>query len=175
MQFQIEKLDISNCNKQQLRRLQSEIGEKLARKMLSKVLERSPETLQFFRDKSGKPHLQDHACEFSISHAGPYVLCAVHEKAVGADIETVDTYRDRVAKRICTPAEFAYIEKDPIKFKEIWTRKEAYAKLTGKGLSFGLKKIPTADENGLTSVIANFTVSTVVKDDYVFSIVWELT
>ena len=41
----------------------------------------------------------------------------------------------RVAERVFTEAENAYVAGDCAKFFEIWTKKEAYAKWKGEGLA----------------------------------------
>lgn len=172
MQFQVKKLNIPPCSRHELRRLQSCEGEALAREMMGRILEKNPDTLVIKRHPGGKPYLVGNALYFSIGHSGPYVMCAVHTAPVGADIEQVDRYRERVAKRVCSPEEYAYIQGNATRFAQVWTRKEAYAKLTGKGLAFGLKKIPTADQNGLTPDVLSCSVFTEENQQYVCSVVF---
>lgn len=175
MQFQVKKLNIPPCSRHELRRLQSCEGESLAREMMARVLGKSPDSLDIRRHQNGKPYLVGNALYFSISHSGPFVMCALHTAPVGADIEMSGAYRERIAKRICSPAEYAYIQGDATRFLQVWTRKEAFVKLSGKGISFGLKKIPTADQNGLTPDILSYAVSTQDTEQYVCSVVWDIT
>ena len=78
-----------------------------------------------------------------------------------------------VMRRICTTGECAYIGSDAVRFTEVWTRKEAFSKLDGRGLSIGPLTVPTADENGLFPRVCGCAVQTAVFGDYVFSIVWK--
>lgn len=125
------------------------------------------------RGAHGKPYLQNRAAAFSISHAGEKILCAVHTKNIGADIEKPRGYLDHVAKRICNDTEYAFINGDASRFLQVWTRKEAYVKLIGRGVSFGLKKVVVADRNGLLSHIGEYAVQTDSDGEYVYSLVWE--
>lgn len=148
-------------------------GEQLARRMLSAAVGQPPERFCIDRDSAGKPYWVGGNLFFNYSHSKDRLLCAVHTAPVGADIEKIGDYRDRVARRVCTPAEYRYIGKDPVRFSEVWTRKEAYAKYTGRGLSYGLQNIPVATEAALTPQILGCAVLTAQAEGYVFSIVWE--
>lgn len=147
-------------------------GEALARRMLAKETGLSPAALRICRTAQGKPFVENAAVHFSISHSGELVLCAVHSAPVGADIEKI-TLRDAVMRRVCTAEECAYIGSDAVRFTEVWTRKEAFSKLDGRGLSIGLMTVPTADENGLFPRVCGCAVQTAVFGNYVFSIVWK--
>ena len=93
---------------------------------------------------------------FSISHAGAYAAAAFSNVLVGVDIEQTDRNWSKVMQRVYTPNELDYIEicsedsNDPsirrIKTAEIWTRKESYAKLKGKGMLMDFKDIDTLCE-----------------------------
>lgn len=150
----------------------SEQGLAFAREMLSAISGRPPETLRLIRDAHGKPQLADGNLHFNISHSGDRVLCAVHTAPIGVDIEQPRPYNDRVARRICTPAEYAYIGGDAARFLAVWTRKEAYAKWDGRGLSLGLHHIQVADRAALLPEIRGVKVMTAQADGYVFSIVF---
>lgn len=147
-------------------------GETLARRMLAEETGLSPAALRIRRAANGKPFVENAPVCFSISHSGGLVLCAVHDKPVGADIEKI-TLRPAVMRRVCTPAECAYIGDDAVRFTEVWTRKEAFSKLDGRGLSIGLISVPTADGGGLFPRVCGCTVKTAVLGDYVLSIVWK--
>ena len=87
----------------------------------------------------GKPYFPGTDIHFNISHSGDYKVLAIAETPVGVDIEKVRKADLRVAKRFCEN-EYNYItQKDSEhRFFEIWTKKEAYLKYKGTGLSGGL-------------------------------------
>lgn len=146
------------------------MGHALAKEMLS---QKAPSDITFQKTVRGKPYLADSEWQFNISHSGNKVLCGIHNGAVGVDIERPRPYNDRVAKRVCTPAEYAYIGGDAVRFLEVWTRKEAYAKLIGKGLSASLKTIEVASDTALHKEIYGCDVITKVQDGYIYSIISE--
>lgn len=85
--------------------------------------------------EEGKPCLPESGLEFSLSHSGDHVICAVSLSGpVGADVEC---YRDTQAskfKRHFNPDERDYANQGPHEFCQIWTAKEALAKALGKGV-----------------------------------------
>ncbi len=83
--------------------------------------------------ENGKPYAD--GAYFSISHTENFVVCAVSDGPVGIDIERIKPYNDKLARRITTPEEYEYINKDAEKLYEIWTLKEAIIKKEGKGIS----------------------------------------
>lgn len=169
VQYRIKKLHTADTS----HAVQHAAGETLAKDMLCTALGVSAEEVTFLHTDTGKPYAAGHNIHFSVSHSGDHILCAVHEAPVGADVEKIASPREKVMQRVCTPAEITYIGDDPVRFTEIWTRKEAYAKLTGKGLAIGLKTIVVADENGLFSGINGHAVLTEKLDGYVYSVVWK--
>ena len=174
MQYEIRKIAglSPDMTPQETRTIMSRAGINLAKEMLSAVTGKPENALSFIRDENGKPGLSTGEMAFNISHSGDRVLCAVHSTPIGVDIEQPGEYRDRVAKRICTPEEYAYIGKDATRFLEVWTRKEAYAKFIGRGLSITLKSVVVADSNRLLPEINGAKVITDTVDGYIFSIVF---
>lgn len=89
----------------------------------------------------GKPYFEDIPLYFNLSHSGDYVLCAVSEREVGADIQRfqpVDAMK--LAKRFFPEPECEALsrcegtqERQELFFR-LWARKEAYGKLTGEGV-----------------------------------------
>lgn len=92
----------------------------------------------------GKPYLPDNAVQFSLSHSGIWVLCAVSESPVGCDVETVAPVDIKLARRFFTPAEYEDIaaqmtsEAQTERFYRYWTLKESFMKVTGLGLKLPL-------------------------------------
>ena len=91
----------------------------------------------------GKPEIG--GLFFNLSHSHDYVLCAVSEKPVGCDVEKIGNYRKKLAEHYYTAHEADYLnglqdEEKAEAFYRIWTMKESYMKMTGEGLSLGLKR-----------------------------------
>ncbi len=157
-------------------RRRHETGVWLAYYMVSERLGCDVSDLCWAEERSGKPYFEGCAVSFNISHAGDYVLCAVHDTPVGADIEALRTVRPALMARVAQPAEQAYIhatenERD-VRFLAVWTAKEAYVKYTGQGLSAGLDTVTVADENGLLPSIAGHTLTSTQTDAYVLAVVY---
>lgn len=96
------------------------------------------------KEPTGKPYLtgHPHLC-ISITHTDEIVAVAIGDSPVGIDAEAVGDIRSRVAERLFTNVEREYVGDDPLRFFEIWTRKESFAKLTGDGITKGLSRVDT--------------------------------
>ena len=99
-----------------------------------------------FLGEHGKPYIEGGTC-FSISHSGKLAAIAVDEVPVGLDVEQLpDESRLKLADRFYHPGEQEYVAAADDKrraFCEIWTRKEAYLKMTGEGISTDLSAFNT--------------------------------
>ena len=83
----------------------------------------------------GKPYLTDSEWHFSISHTENHVFCALSRRPVGIDAEEMDRQIDpKLAQRILSPSEAARFDGSREMLLRFWVLKEAYAKLTGRGL-----------------------------------------
>lgn len=124
-------------------------GRGLLRRLLGRLLERPPESLAFRYGFKGKPELDlppgdpGAGLRFNLSHSANGALLAVtRDRTVGADLEHLRPLDDAEAlvERFFHPAErrvFAGVA--PAErlacFYAGWTRKEAYVKARGDGLS----------------------------------------
>ncbi|MCQ2509981.1 MAG: 4'-phosphopantetheinyl transferase superfamily protein [Lachnospiraceae bacterium] len=94
-----------------------------------------------------KPRLQSHPeIHFSISHSGNCVAVAVSDEEVGLDAELIAKAPMKTMNRAFSPNETDQIQTsdDPnLEFYRIWTRKEAYGKFLGTGLSNHVLKSDT--------------------------------
>jgi len=77
---------------------------------------------------------------FSISHTDGLACSALCESPVGIDIEWIDRERriDAVSERFFSPEERHIIDSADDRYRAffaLWTKKEAFAKLTGEGLA----------------------------------------
>lgn len=91
----------------------------------------------------GKPVLADYPdIHFNISHCKRGVACALDHRPVGIDIEVIGDALDMAVCRHCfndaETADILQAPSPPERFTVWWTRKEAYLKLTGEGLTDNL-------------------------------------
>ena len=87
----------------------------------------------------GKPQIVNIPKKFNLSHSGDYVVCAVGDGEVGADIQKWVPYKERTAERFFAPTEWKLLQELPASqrtelFYRLWGRKEAYGKYTGQGI-----------------------------------------
>lgn len=128
------------------------IGRAALRRLLGKQLQRRPEEVQFRYNPQGKPALDraegDADWRFNIAHSGGLALIAVSlGREIGVDIERIrpDVECLELARRNFSPREIAELEATPSAeqrraFFRGWTRKEAYLKAHGIGLSLPLDR-----------------------------------
>jgi len=85
---------------------------------------------------NGKPYIPNSNKYFNLSHSGNYSVLAVSDKDVGVDIEKIDEKHLKVADKIFDKEEISWMNEDPLyRFHHLWTLKESYLKLIGKGLT----------------------------------------
>lgn len=123
--------------------------------------------LLFLKNEFGKPYLSNFTnIKYNISHTKDALLIGISDKEIGVDIEKKRNINIRIAKRFFTENEYKYIlEKNSSnRFLEVWTRKEAYAKFVGKGLSIGLNSFDTIKRSYLNKI------HTIYLSDYIISI-----
>ncbi len=94
-----------------------------------------------------KPYVQGNSLYFSVSHSGDIVAIAVDDREIGMDVEGLPVEdRLKIADRFYHPREREYVhgaEDEARAFCRIWTRKEAYLKMTGEGISTDLTAFDT--------------------------------
>lgn len=113
---------------------------------------------QYKYGEHGKPYIAGNKpIHFSLSHSGEYVLLAVSDREIGADIQQMkEVDFDKLAKHFMTEDELNrwQVETPEIKkelFYQIWAGKEAYLKLTGEGMTAGFQTV-YYEEAGQTMV-----------------------
>jgi 4'-phosphopantetheinyl transferase len=112
------------------------------RYVLSRYLESKPERLRFSYGDFGKPAL-DSSLHFNMSHSHGVALLAVTEdRQIGVDVEHIraDFATEDIARRFFSHVEVESFnrlstEEQVAAFFRCWTRKEAFIKATGRGLS----------------------------------------
>ncbi len=113
----------------------------------------------------GKPALKYHPeiC-FSLSHSGDYAICTIGDRPVGNDIEHVRVGRLKVANRFFAEEELAWLyeaeteEERTGRMFRLWTMKESFLKVIGRGMSLSLKDfvIRMDEESGRARVRHSF-------------------
>ncbi len=100
---------------------------------------------EILRAPKGKPYFKELPLDFSVSHTGSLWVCAMDTRPVGIDVQAFRKCRyAKIAKRYYTSDEQEYVSAmGEAGFFRIWTRKEAYAKYTGEGLTNDMKKFST--------------------------------
>lgn len=118
------------------------VGGALVRHMLWRQFSIPPDA-RISYGEFGKPYLSDYPhAHFNISHSGQYIACAVCNRPVGIDVQVIRPYCPGVARRICVPEELQQIETSAdlaAEFTKLWTKKEAYLKMLGYGLTTNIK------------------------------------
>lgn len=118
------------------------------RLILGRYLGVEPSRVNFRQSNTGKPVLAGGGLHFNITHSHEMALVAVTRCGeIGVDVEHVRSVASHLdmAERYFTPGEVAALRRLPPGAREkafyhIWTRKEAFLKAIGLGLSHGLER-----------------------------------
>jgi 4'-phosphopantetheinyl transferase len=122
----------------------------ILRATIANYIETTPSALRFSYNEFGKPRLEGSKkfCDlsFNVSHSGGLALIAIAlSRDVGVDIEVINesVRTEEVAKHFFSASEVAALARLPQSlrtagFFNCWTRKEAYIKARGRGLSIPL-------------------------------------
>ncbi len=119
------------------------------RQMLGQMLGVSPSAVDFDRGEHGKPFLcgrhLNAGVHFNLSHSGERLLAGIADTPLGVDIERMRDKLDylRFSRRFFSPLEQEQLRAVPAAdrqraFFDGWTRKEAFLKAMGCGLTLGL-------------------------------------
>jgi 4'-phosphopantetheinyl transferase len=124
------------------------VSRAVLRLLLSHYLGIPPAAVRLGVSPEGKPRLPGGELHFNVSHTHGLALCAITRRGeIGVDVERVrpcPTHLD-MAARFFTPGEAGRIHTQPCGHSEeaffhVWTRKEAFLKALGLGLSHGLER-----------------------------------
>ena len=128
------------------------LGRGLLRFLLGKYMALAPGALQFVYSPYGKPSLMGEAgaqrMVFNLSHSHGIALFAfARGRELGIDLERIrpEAAQDGVAERFFSAKEVSTLRSlpehaQPLGFFNCWTRKEAYIKARGEGLSLPLNQ-----------------------------------
>jgi 4'-phosphopantetheinyl transferase len=122
------------------------VGRGLLRVLLGRYLAADPRQIRFAYGANEKPRLAGAGPRFNLSHSGSLALFAFScDVELGIDIECdeLDLARERIPERFFSPAEVRALRALPRSlqsraFLTCWTRKEAFIKARGDGLSLAL-------------------------------------
>ena len=118
------------------------------RRELARLVEVEPQELRFTQGEFGKPALAGHDVHFNLSHSGAIALFATSRRgAVGIDVEQWDEAVEHLSL-----AEHFFSEAERVALRQLahddartvagffaaWSRKEAYLKASGHGITRGL-------------------------------------
>ena len=125
-------------------RITSVVTRGLLRRQLAHYDNRQPHEIQFSMVGNGKPALADSDIQFNVSHSGDRVLLGFSRAAeIGVDIEDPERDLDDlldISENFFAPGERQLLRTLPATelrrgFFNCWTRKEAFIKVYGEGLS----------------------------------------
>ena len=110
----------------------------------------------FEYNEHGKPSIVGHPeIFFNLSHCKEAVACAISDQPVGIDVESVRSYKERLARYTMNDEEVRDIEtseQPDTTFIRLWTMKEATMKLVGTGISKDMKSVIDTDRYKYTTV-----------------------
>jgi 4'-phosphopantetheinyl transferase len=117
----------------------------ILRQLLKHYIKLLPAQFSFNYTPHGKPYLENQSLQFNLSDSEHLALYAFAQTPIGIDIESVHMMDDMddVARLMFSPAENVVYRALPIEqkaegFFNCWTRKEAFIKAVGEGLSYPL-------------------------------------
>ena len=146
----VEELARADRFLQAQHRVHGAVSRGCLRSLLGSYLHVPPQSIEFQLNSHGKPSLSathGHSrLRFNVSHSHGLALFAfAHGRHLGVDIEKIrlDRPAEKIAQRFFASAEAARLRslpsaQQPQAFFECWTRKEAYMKALGEGLSLPL-------------------------------------
>jgi 4'-phosphopantetheinyl transferase len=133
----------------------------ILRNILGLYLGEKPHRLRFEYTPHGKPVLGTEsgydALRFNLSHSDSFALYAITRgRNIGIDIERIryDIAVDQIVRRFFSPDEISSLEgihdeKRYEVFFQYWTRKEAFLKAMGEGLSFPMEQCDVSLISGM--------------------------
>lgn len=141
------------------------VGRGALRQILGRYLDHAPQKLVFAYGEKGKPELagglEESGIQFNFSNSDEAALLAVTQRlTVGVDIELINPeFATReIAERFFSAGEVQCLRALPAglqaeAFFSCWTRKEAYIKALGEGLSVPLDSFEVAFAPGVSAAL----------------------
>jgi 4'-phosphopantetheinyl transferase len=130
----------------------------MLRSLLGRYTGRNPAELEFTTNSYNKPFLKDSELQFNLTHSGNIIIIVIgYIKELGIDVEHIEPTIQifPVIKKVFSPIEILELmaNKQAQLLREFyvsWTKKEAYVKAKGKGLSIPLKSFAVASGRDAT-------------------------
>ena len=145
------------------------------RLLSGKYLNKDAKEIKFEYEKYGKPKFKHKSnLNFNVSHSGDLAIIGfVLDHTIGVDIEKIkndfDTFE--IAANFFSKTEIASLRKIPkieqhIAFYRCWTRKEAFIKGKGSGLSFPLDTFSVTLDSDLKAQLLETNWNETEKNDW---------
>lgn len=95
--------------------------------------------LKFTKNKDGKPIITNYSFFYSTSHSDEYVICAISDKEIGIDIQSIQGINFKIMNSFFNEDEKLYSNNNE-NYTKILSLKEAYGKCYGFGINH-IKKV----------------------------------
>lgn len=123
-------------------RIRGLMADILVRSIIIRETGMENQNIRFYTNDYGKPFLKDwEDFQFNLSHSGTWVVGVVDNRAVGIDVEQIQPIDLDISKNYFSPVEHRDLMAQENKFAyffTLWSLKESYIKIVGKGLSLPL-------------------------------------
>ncbi|HLW00768.1 MAG TPA: 4'-phosphopantetheinyl transferase superfamily protein [Ktedonobacterales bacterium] len=136
------------------------------RAILGRYLSKDPHTLRFAYNGYGKPvlieELENDPIQFNVTHSRNLALYAfTRQGEIGVDVEEITAEAkdyENLAQRFFSAAEVRELRSVPVEERQAaflngWTRKEAYIKARGLGLSLDLRQFDVSLTPGVPAAL----------------------
>ncbi len=116
----------------------------------------------------GKPSIIGHEdIHFNLSHCKTAVACAISDKPIGIDVESIRPVKEAVIRYAMNDDEVQQILTSPnpdLEFTRLWTIKESVLKLTGEGINDDMKNVLNTEK------LKGISIENIMCDGYVYSV-----
>ncbi|MCX6584847.1 MAG: 4'-phosphopantetheinyl transferase superfamily protein [Candidatus Aminicenantes bacterium] len=123
-------------------RIRGLMADILARGCITRETGLENHRIEFYTNDYGKPFLKGRDdFQFNLSHSGAWVVGAVDNQPIGIDVERIQPIDLDISKNYFSPDEHQDLMAHQDKFAyffTLWSLKESYIKIVGKGLSLPL-------------------------------------
>ena len=156
------------------KRLDGQSGHEAGRQLLAALYfeENGSEMPPIFKTKQGKPYFSDGIWHFSISHTENHAFCCLSRQNVGIDAEPADRKIDsRIGARFLSEQEQKRVAEAADQNEallRLWVLKEAYAKLTGRGVGNWLKETDFDPKDRRISCVDGCFLAILEEESYGF-------
>ncbi|MFI3260635.1 MAG: 4'-phosphopantetheinyl transferase superfamily protein [bacterium] len=128
--------------------------------------------LNFIYNEHGKPFINNCPVKFNISHTDNMVVVAFSEYEIGVDVEKVNEFSENLVSYIFDEIEikeYSDLLTDLVFLTNVWTKREAYLKMVGTGISSDFNNIKF-DYKKLSLCYNGFMISSAELDNHIISI-----